>query len=405
MTHSRLPGFHNLSLVQRRTLIKAGLTSPLDDFETVLDSGGIDSSGADKIVENALGLYALPLGICLNLTINGKDRLAPMAVEEPSVVAAASHAAKMVRSGGGFQASVEEQLLAAQIELRHVPDAETCQRAIEAEKGSLLDLANLALPGLVRRGGGARELEMRWIGPGHLVVHVLIDCLDAMGANLANTAAEALGAKLAELTHAQLGLRILSNLADRRLVQVRAQVPLAALVGSLAQTSGETIADAIAAASLFAERDPYRAATHNKGIMNGIDSVVIATGNDYRAVEAGAHAYAARTGRYGPLATWRRNGHILEGQLEMPLALGMVGGTIRVHRGARLALAVAEIQSAADLAMVAGSVGLASNLAALRALATEGIQRGHMSLHTRAVAAATGATDAGAGADGRQRLE
>jgi len=393
MSNSRFPGFNKLSLAERRATL--GAERHLDaNMLADLEDGGLEQATADAMVENCLGLYALPFGVALNLTINGRDRLAPMVVEEPSVIAAASNAAKMIRAGGGFSASLDEPLMTTQIELREVRDEASARAAISSHKSALLELANRALPGLVGRGGGARELEIRSIGPSHLVVHLLVDCLDAMGANLVNTAAEAVGPELARLAQADLGLCILSNLCDRRVVRVSASVPVDELVGALPDTTGPRVAAAIAAASLFAERDPYRAVTHNKGIMNGVDAVVLATGNDFRAVEAGAHAYAARAGTYAPLATWRLDGQRLSGSLEMPLGLGTVGGTLRVHRGARLALALADIQSATDLAQLAAAVGLASNLAALRALSTEGISRGHMGLHARSVARAAGASAA-----------
>lgn len=393
MTNSRLPGFHHLSLAERRALLKTQMGDAAPDF-TILDDGGISPEIADKIVENVLGVYALPFSIALNVQLNGRDRLAPLVVEEPSVVAAASNAAKMVRAGGGFLATTTESIMIGQIELRRVTDVGAAIDRITAHEADLLTRANDAFPSLVRRRGGARGVEVRRIGDDHLVVHLLVDTLDAMGANLVNTAAEAIGPYLAEIAAATLGLRILSNLSDRRLVRVTARVPGDALVASLPHVSASEALDAIEAASVFAERDPYRAATHNKGIMNGLDSVVIATGNDYRAVEAGAHAYAARSGVYSPLATWRRDGDALLGTLELPLALGTVGGTLRVHPGARLALALGSIEGARDLAELAASVGLASNLAALRALATEGIQRGHMSLHVRSLAISVGAQGA-----------
>ncbi len=399
---SRIPGFYKLSLEDRRRTVSEKAELALEELLAALETGGLDSATADKVVENVLGTYGLPFGLALNVCVNGKDRLVPMVVEEPSVVAAASNAARMIRDGGGFQAEMSEALMIAQVELLDVPDHDAARENITAAREELLELAARAVPGLVRRGGGPRELEVRELVPGHMVVHVLVDCQNAMGANLVNSVAEGVGPRLAELASARLGLRILSNLCDRRKVRVRCRVPAESLalsqrpdragMSSVPPTASATdIVDAIAAASRFAERDPYRAATHNKGIMNGVDSVVIATGNDYRAVEAGAHAYAARKGRYEPLAVWRREDDVLVGELEMPLALGIVGGTLRVHPTARLGLRLARVDTADELALVAGSVGLASNLAALRALATEGIQRGHMSLHARAVATAAGA--------------
>jgi len=394
MTQSRIQGFFKLDLSSRRAAITQALDNQLpDDAYDVWQHGGLSDLAADQIVENVLGIYSLPFGVALNATINGQDRLIPMVVEEPSVVAAASNACKMVRQGGGFLAQMQESLMIAQIELRSVPDNAAAILALLAAKSSLLEDAGAALSGLVRRGGGPRDLEIRELSQGHLVVHLLVDCRDAMGANLVNGAAEAIGPRCAAIARAQLGLRILSNLTDRRMVEIEARVPGHALLTRHQELTESEILDAIEAASVFAERDPYRAATHNKGLMNGVDSVVIATGNDYRAVEAGAHAYAATTGRYLPLATWRRAGSELVGRLKMPLALGIVGGTLRVHPGARLGLALSGAKSADDLALLAGCAGLASNLAALRALATEGIQRGHMALHARSVAIAAGAQD------------
>ena len=314
----------------------------------------------------------------------------PMVVEEPSVIAAASNANKMIRAGGGYDAEMLSSEMIAQIELREA--ASEAAEILLSHRDEILARAAAALPGLIRRGGGPRDIEIRNIGERHLVLHLICDTGDAMGANLVNSAAEAIGDWVAELAGAQLGLRILTNLTDRRMVQVKVQVPHNALVSS-SKSVEEAAATALAIekASIFAERDPYRATTHNKGIMNGIDSVVIATGNDYRAVEAGAHAFAARNGTYQPLATWRSEGAFLKGELCLPLSLGTVGGTLRVHPSARLALALGGIKNSQELCCLAASAGVASNLAALRALATEGIQRGHMSLHARSVAIAAGA--------------
>jgi hydroxymethylglutaryl-CoA reductase len=383
---SRLPGFYRLSLAARREELRRRVDLGSDDLLT-LDGGGVDLATADRIVENAVGLYALPLGLGLNFRINACDYLVPMAVEEPSVIAAASNAARMVRAGGGFAAEADDPIMTAQVELIGVPDPGAARRCIEADGEKILALANAAVPRLVSRGGGARALEVRdteeVAGIGRrLVVHLHIHCCDAMGANLVNTVAEAIAPRLAALAGGQAGLRILTNLCDRRLVRVTAPVPFTALARP--EIDGERVATDIAAASRFADDDPYRAATHNKGIMNGVDAVVMATGNDWRGVEAGAHAYAAATGRYRPLASWTVEGEGLVGRLVMPMAVGIVGGTVQVHRGARLALRILGVASAQDLAMVIGCVGLASNLAALRALATEGIQRGHMALHDRA---------------------
>ena len=408
---SRIPGFYRLSIDERRALAAERAGVDLGALVSALEGGGLDAARADKLVENVLGTYSLPFGIALNVRVNGVDRLAPMAVEEPSVVAAASNAARMARASGGFVAEMIDSLMTGQVQIVDVPHPALAMRRLLDESPRLLAAASAAVPNLIARGGGPREIEVRDLGQGCLVVHVYVDCKDAMGANLVNTIAEAIGPIAAELAHGVLGLRILSNLTDRRRVRVRCRVHGRDLglsgrrqerasdppPGSKPPSDGsgwidgKKVAERIALASRFAEMDPYRAATHNKGIMNGVDAVVIASGNDFRAVEAGAHAYAARTGRYAPLSIWRADGEDLVGELEMPLALGCVGGTLRVHPVAQLALKLAGIVRADDLAMLAASVGLASNLAALRALATEGIQRGHMSLHARSVAVAAGA--------------
>jgi hydroxymethylglutaryl-CoA reductase len=389
---SRLPGFYKLSIDERRRVAAQALGVDVRDLVRALQAGGLDPSTADKTIENVIGTYALPFSIGLNVTMNGADFLVPMVVEEPSVVAAASNASKMIRMGGGFVAAADEPVMIAQVQLDGVPDAARATRAILDERDAILREADRAVPGLVARGGGGRHVEVRDLGGGMMVVHVLVDCRDAMGANLVNSVAEALAPRLASLSGGQIGLRILSNLCDRRKVRVTVRVPAEALATE--EFTGEEVRDGIARASEFADRDPYRAATHNKGIMNGIDAVVVATGNDWRAVEAGAHAYAARNGRYEPLCRWRvAEDGTLAGELEMPLALGVVGGTARVHSGAQLALAIAGAASASELAMIAACVGVASNLAACRALATDGIQRGHMALHARSVAIAAGARD------------
>ncbi len=408
MSGSRLPGFYKLSVAERRALVAERSGIDLQTLSSALDSGGIDPATADKLVENVLGTYSLPFGLALNVQVNGRDRLVPMVVEEPSVIAAASNAARMVRNAGGFTAEMSEALMISQIELRGLADPDLALRRLETETEHLLSVARGAVPNLIERGGGPRSIELRRLDAGRLVLHVLVDCKDAMGANLVNSIAEAVGPEAAGISGAELGLRILSNLSDRRCAKVTCRVhpehlrlsrPRAEAVPSDRMPapesadgpSGSAIADGIVAASQFAEADPYRPATHNKGIMNGIDAVVIATGNDFRAVEAGAHAFAALSGRYRPLSVWRRDGQDLVGELALPLALGIVGGTLRVHPAARLALALLGVERADELALIAASVGLASNLAALRALATEGIQRGHMSLHARSVAVAAGA--------------
>jgi hydroxymethylglutaryl-CoA reductase len=392
---SRIPGFYRLSLDRRWQELtrRLGLS---DEDVALLKGSGLLPEAANHIVENVIGTYSLPLGLGLNFQINGRDYLVPMCVEEPSVIAAASNAARMVRAGGGFLADADPPHMIAQVQLIDVPDTAAACAAILAEKAVLLGRCDAAQPGLIKRGGGARDLEVRVLEPsqpgrlGMLVVHIIADCRDAMGANLVNTMAEAVAGRLATLSGGQFGLRILSNLADRRLVRVTCKVPPHVL--DTEGFKGSEVRDGIVMASRFAELDPYRAATHNKGILNGIDPVVIATGNDWRGVEAGAHAYAARSGVYSPLAIWRSDEHgNLVGRIEVPMAVGTVGGTLRVHPGARLSLRILGVSSASELGMVMAAVGLASNLAALRALATEGIQRGHMSLHARSVAVAAGA--------------
>jgi hydroxymethylglutaryl-CoA reductase len=416
--NSRISGFYRLPLGARRDELLARVSLTPEDL-AVLDSGGLAVGDADRLVENAIGLYALPLGLGLNFLINGRDYLVPMAVEEPSVIAAASNAARMVRSGGGFQAEADQPVMTAQVEIVGVPDMPATVELLRAHQQEILELASAAVPRLVARGGGPRSLDVRIAGgdgdtavaPGALesrrvVVHVHVDCRDAMGANLVNTVAEAIAPRVAQLGGGRFGLRILTNLCDRRLVRVRARVPFSVLApnDAVAAAAADIAAD-IAAASRFAEHDAYRAATHNKGIMNGVDAVVIASGNDWRGVEAGAHAFAARSGRYEPLATWQveaaapgqdagdAGSGALIGQLEMPMAVGTVGGTLQVHAGARLAQRILGVESASALGMVAACVGLASNLAALRALATEGIQRGHMALHNRAIGRAPNPVD------------
>jgi hydroxymethylglutaryl-CoA reductase len=386
--NSRLPGFYRLSLDERQAELARQVGLSADDL-ALFASGGMTANEASGVVENAVGVYALPLGLGLNFLVNGVDRLIPMAVEEPSVIAAASNAARLARLGGGFTAEADPSLMTSQIELREVADGQRATAAILGARSEIMALADQALPRLCQRGGGCRDLEVRALPDRRLVVHLSIDCLEAMGANMVNTVAEAVAERLAELASARVGLRILSNLCDRRLVRVSCAVPFPALKNDKAEGGdGGALAREIEAASRFAEDDIYRAATHNKGIMNGVDPVVIATGNDWRGIEAGAHAFAARDGRYRPLATWRVEGEALVGRLAMPMALGTVGGTLQVHPGARLALRILGNPGARELAQIVGSVGLAQNLAALKALAGEGIQRGHMALHRRATKAA-----------------
>jgi hydroxymethylglutaryl-CoA reductase len=385
---SCIPGFRDLDMTARRRALAEIREMAELDLSASLAGGGLLPETADKMIENAVGTLALPFGVALNVQINGSDYLVPMAIEEPSVVAATSHAAKRVRAGGGFFATTTLPLMAAQVEVHDVADPAAALAALREARGELLALAAQAVPGIVERGGGPREIEVRDLGSGYVVTQILVDVRDAMGANMVNTVAEAVGDRVAELARGTLGLRILTNLCDHRRTRVVARIPVESF-GCKTATGAEAAAG-VASASRFAELDPYRAVTHNKGIMNGVDAVVLATGNDWRAVEAAAHAYAARSGRYAPLATWKLTdgGTVLQGEIEMPLALGTVGGALRAHTGARLALDLLGVTDASELSMVVATAGLATNLAALRALATEGIQRGHMALHHRTTAKA-----------------
>ncbi len=392
---SRLAGFYNQSIEQRIAQVTRGAELTGDEAAALRSATGLDLARADQMIENVVGLYSLPLGIAVNFVVNGRDVLVPMVIEEPSVVAGASFAAKLARAGGGFQAITTAPEMIGQLQVLDVADPASARFDLLAARDELLALANESDPVIVSLGGGARDLEVRVLeqtpaGP-MLVVHLIFDCRDAMGANTVNTACETLAPRVEQITGGRVGLRILSNLADRRLARARCTVPVETL--AFGDFSGEQVAQGIVEAWAFAAADPYRAATHNKGIMNGVDAVVVATGNDWRAVEAGAHAYAARSGRYTSLSTWARDAEgNLAGTLEMPLAVGIVGGATRVHPTARVALKILGVQTARELAEIIVSVGLAQNLAALRALATEGIQRGHMRLHARQVAIAAGAT-------------
>jgi hydroxymethylglutaryl-CoA reductase len=346
------------------------------------------------MIENVIGMHTLPLGIALNFVVNDRQVLVPMTIEEPSVVAGASFMAKLARAGGGFSAQTSAPEMIGQMQVLDVPDMQSAEKALLDEKESLLTEAAQVDPVLQKLGGGPRDIEVRQfthspVGP-FLVLHLIYDVRDAMGANAVNTAAERLAPRVESITGGRVHLRILSNLADHRLARAECTIPHEELAfGSYA---GSDVVEGVIEAWAFAAVDPYRAATHNKGIMNGVDAVVIATGNDWRAVEAGAHAYAARNGSYTSLSTWGKDSEgNLVGSLEMPLAVGIIGGATRVHPGARAALELMRVKTAAELAEIIVSVGLAQNLAALRALATEGIQRGHMSLHARQVAIAAGA--------------
>ena len=399
---SRLPGFYKLSLEERATVV-AELARLTASEKAILMGKGLSPAQADQMIENVVGIHALPLGIAVNFLINGQDYLIPMTIEEPSVVAGASFTARLARDGGGFTTSSDEPVMIGQIQVLDVADPQAARSDLLAHKSRLLQLADQTDPLLVSLGGGARDLIVRVIkdspstssgrrtvGP-MVIVHLLFDCRDAMGANTVNTACEALAPEVENITGGRVVLRILSNLADRRLARARCSIPAEVL--AFESFTGQTVTKRIVEAYALAANDPYRAATHNKGIMNGIDAVAVATGQDWRALEAGAHAYAARNGRYTSLSRWSvdADGN-LAGTLEMPLAVGIVGGASRVHPTATVALKILGMKTTRELAEVMAAVGLAQNLAALRALATEGIQRGHMQLHARQVAIAAGAT-------------
>ena len=391
---SRRPGFYNLSLKERQTQldIEGQLTS--EELGALTSSPGLMTEQANHMIENVVGVHGLPLGIGLNFVVNGRDVLVPMAVEEPSVVAGASFMAKLARAGGGFKATTTPSEMIGQMQLLDVDDPQAAKDAILKEKDKLMAETAEIDPILKKLGGGPRGLEVRVIEDSpigsFLVLHLIYDVRDAMGANAINTACERIAPRVEEITGGRVHLRILSNLADRRMAKAECTIPLNKL--SFGDFSAEEVRDGIIEAWALAAVDPYRAATHNKGIMNGVDAVVIATGNDWRAVEAGAHAYAARDGRYTSLSDWGKDDDgNLTGALEMPMAVGIVGGATKVHPTARAVLKLMGIKSARDLAEIIVSVGLAQNLAALRALATEGIQRGHMGLHARQVAVAAGA--------------
>jgi hydroxymethylglutaryl-CoA reductase len=396
---SALAGFHRLPMAQRRALI-AQLTGLSDEDLRVLSGDeGLCAEQAEHMVENVIGILSLPLGLCVNLRVDGRDRLVPMVVEEASVVAAASHAAKLLRAGGGVTTSVSAPRMIGQIQVMDVPDRDAAEAAVLAARDELLAAASRCDPCLVRNGGGAVDLSVRHLGRRPtdpvgpmLVVHLVVDVREAMGANTVNGMCEKLAPRIEQLTRGRVRLRIVSNLADLRTVRVEGRIPLAALEGK-GCGSGRELAAGVEEASVFAERDPYRAATHNKGIMNGVDAVLLAFGQDWRAAEAGAHAYAARDGHYAALATWRLGGDSLRGRLELPMPVGVVGGVNAVHPSYGVARKLSQIATAAELASVAAAVGLAQNLGALRALAAEGIQRGHMRIHARNLAVSSGAVD------------
>lgn len=392
---SRIPGFYDWPLAERAARISLWASLDADEKELLSGMMGLGLSQADRMIENVIGVFALPLGIGLNFSINGRDYVIPMVIEEPSVVAGVSYAAKLLREGGGITATSSEPVMIGQVQVLDVGDPLAAEAAVLAQKSEILALADELDPVMVKLGGGARDVRVRHLRGtpvgSMMIVELLYDCRDAMGANTVNTACERLAPLIEQLTGGWVNVRILSNLADQRLAVATGRVPAELLATD--EIPGPVAVERIVAAGAFAVADPYRAATHNKGIMNGVDAVVLATGNDWRAVEAGAHAYAARDGRYSSLSEWwqDKDGD-LRGRLELPLAVGTVGGATRVHPGARVALKILGVRTARELAEVVVAVGLAQNLAAIRALATTGIQAGHMRLHARQLAAAAGAT-------------
>lgn len=416
---SRLSGFYQLPLAERAAIVAAW--AELTPQEVSLLTEGMGVERGDKMIENVIGRYDLPLGIATNFTINGRDYLIPMVVEEPSVVAAVSFAARLARAGGGFRTGSSEPVMIAQVQLLGITDPDRATRAILEAKEEVLALANTS-PTIARLGGGPVDIEVRWLAETPtvpmMVVHLLFDVRDAMGANAVNTAAETIAPRLEALSGGRALLRILSNYSDRRRAWAEVAIPAGAF--ATGEFSGDAVIEGIAHANALAVADPYRAATHNKGILNGIDAVAIATGNDWRAIEAGAHAYAARHGQYAALTEWRvmrqvaelpassafwdtatgraalpeGDAPLLYGRLELPLAVGIVGGATRAHPVAQVAMKILGVNSARELSEVMAAVGLAQNLAAIRALVTDGIQAGHMALHARQVAIAAGAQGA-----------
>ncbi len=404
---SAIPKFYAKTLEQRLALAKewGGLND--DDAQALRDSG-LSAAQADLMIENVLGRYSLPFALAPNFRINGRDYLVPMVIEEPSVVAACSYAAKLFRKAGGFSASSDEPIMIGQLQLLDLPDIENAIERIKAQKDEVLVKANELGGSIVSRGGGAVDLKFRPLRDtpvgAMLIMHLLFDARDAMGANAVNSALEHIAPLIESISGGRVNLRILSNLSDRR--KARAEGNIAAEHLTTSAASGAAVADAIIEAAAFAECDPYRAATHNKGIMNGIDALLVATGNDWRAAEAGAHAYAARDGRYRSLTKWWKDERgDLRGRIELPLAAGIVGGATGAHRGARTALKLLNLRSARELAEVAAAVGLAQNFAAIRALATDGIQSGHMRLHARQLALTAGASEEEARAIARQMVD
>ena len=392
---SRIANFRNLDPAERLAKLGQAAGLSVSDLALLGKAGALPLPLANGMIENVIGTFELPFGIATNFQVNGRDYLIPMVVEEPSVVAAASYMARIARDGGGFHTSSDSPLMRAQVQVLGITDPEGARHRLLAAKGEIIAAANAKDKVLVALGGGCQTIEVHVFpqtprGP-IVVMHLIVDVRDAMGANTVNTMAETVAPIVERITGGTVRLRILSNLADLRLARARVTASPAALATK--EFSGEQIIEGILDAYTFAAIDPYRAATHNKGIMNGIDPVVVATGNDWRAIEAGAHAYAARSGRYTSLTTWEKSpGGDLVGTIEMPMALGLVGGATKTHPMAQASLRILGVTTAQELAEVTVAVGLAQNMGALRALATEGIQRGHMALHARNIAIVAGAS-------------
>ena len=394
---SRLPNFRALSPAQRLQHLAKACDLTAEEVELAARPGALGIERADGMIENVFGTFELPLAVAGNFIVNGRDVLVPMAVEEPSVVAAASFMARLARDNGGFQTSSSGPIMRAQVQLLGVSDPYGARQALLARRTEILELANSRDKVLIGLGGGCRDIEVHVFpdtprGP-MVVMHLIVDVRDAMGANTVNTMAESVAGLVERITGGQVRLRILSNLADLRLARARVRIDAQHL--DTPERPGAQIVEGVLDAYTFAAVDPYRAATHNKGIMNGIDPLIVATGNDWRAVEAGAHAWACRSGRYTSLTHWENdNQGALVGTIEMPMPVGLVGGATKTHPLARLSLKILAVRSAQELAEIAVAVGLAQNLGALRALATEGIQRGHMALHARNIALTAGAVGA-----------
>jgi hydroxymethylglutaryl-CoA reductase len=381
---SNISGFYKMPVNERMEMVGKLRGLSRDEIDAIT-LGGLTLESADKMIENVIGNFTLPLGIATNFRVNGKDYLVPMAIEEPSVVAAASNSAKVARIKGGFTTTSTEPVMIGQIQVVEVPDFGIAHARIADEKDRLLELANQQDPVLQKHGGGAQDIEVRELDSRlgkMMVLHLLVDCRDAMGANTINTMCEILAPLVEELTGGKVLLRILSNLANHRLV--KAEAVFAADAMATDELKGEEVVDRIITAQAFAEVDPFRCATHNKGVMNGVEAVVRATGNDTRAVEAGYHAYCALQGEYRPMTTYEKdeNGDLV-GTLEMPMAVGLVGGATKVHPVAQACLKILGVRSGGELSEVIVAAGLAQNHAALRALSTVGIQKGHMALHAR----------------------